>query len=450
MKRRSLLLITSLLFALAGCGTAPATEAPTQAPTAAPTRTPRPSATAAPTLAPEATATLPPPVVVPTAPADTSALATMTAELSATVVASLPPTPTPDQANGTGGFGLEGASAQALRSPQGWPQLWAVASHGMSMGDPTQTHFVAIYTREGDNWKQLDRFELTDDDYLDPTGLAQVDVEPSNIWLEAQGGAGAHSGCYDLLRFDGSKLHSEVSSCSSSPGGSRLEDINGDGTLDVVLDATDYYVFCYACGVRKISYTVLRWDGQKMAEVKLAPLPAAQPGELYNLTSQAITLAQAGLWKDAEAAISQTVLLQQDNPDALWAAGLIRLTATARAEQAQSGAYPLLDSLFYGDYPAVLNLMRAHKLDELWSAEPPLVQGTTAESWEQQVTDEITQTTDLALATVPDLAAAYFLRGWGVHLTDPTNPSVLADVERAAQLDPNEILFKQSLEYLRK
>jgi hypothetical protein len=341
-------------------------------------------------------------------------------------------------------------NAQALRSPEGWPQLWAVASHGMSMGDPTQTHFVAIYTRDGDAWQQLDRFDLTDDDFLDPTGLAQVDLEPSNIWLEAQGGAGAHSGCYDLLRFDGKRLHSEVSSCSSSPGDSRLEDINGDGTPDVVLDATDYYVFCYACGVREINYTVMRWDGQQMAGVKLAPLPATRPGELHDLTNQAIALAQAGLWKDAQAAITQTLLLQQDNPDATWAAGLIRLTASARAEQAQSGAYPLLDNLFYGDYPAVLNLMRAHKPAELWSAETPLVKGTTAEGWEQQVTDEITRTTDLAIAAIPDLAAAYFLRGWGVHLSDPSNQIVLADIERAAQLDPKEALFSESLAYLRK
>src|SRR5207244_4359732 len=92
----------------------------------------------------------------------------------------------------------------------------------------------------------------------------QVELDPKNIWLEAQGGAGAHSGCYDLLRFDGKQLHSEISSCSSSPGDSRLEDLNGDGTPEVVLDATDYYVFCYACGVRKINYTVMRWDGQQM------------------------------------------------------------------------------------------------------------------------------------------------------------------------------------------
>jgi hypothetical protein len=187
-----------------------------------------------------------------------------------------------------------------------------------------------------------------------------------------------------------------------------------------------------------------------MVEVKLALLPGAGSGELHVLTNQMITLAQAGLWKDAQAAISQTLLLQQDDQDATWAAGLIRLTASARAKQAQSGAYPLLDNLFYGDYPAVLDLMRAYKPAELWSAETPLVKGSTAEGWEQQMTDEITRTTDLALTAMPDLATAYFLRGWGVHLTDPTNQSVLADIERAAQIDPKEALFSESLAYLRK
>ena len=94
--------------------------------------------------------------------------------------------------------------------------------------------------------------------------------------------------------------------------------------------------------------------------------------------------------------------------------------------------------------------MHAYTPNQLFSAETPLVKGTTAEGWEQQVTDAITQTTDLALKLAPDLAAAYFLRGWGVYLTDPANPSVLADVEHAAQLAPQDKLFAESLEYLRK
>ena len=262
--------VASLLLQLSLCTlAAPAarraasTKRRPQAATSAPTRTPRP------TLAPEPSPTLVPPILVPTEPAIDFPLATMTAELSATVVASLPPTPTPDQANGTGGFGLEGVSAQALRAPQAGRSCGRSPRTACSVSDPSQAHFVAIYTHDGGDWKQLDRFELTDDDYLDPTGLAQVDIDPKNIWLEAQGGAGAHSGCYDLLRFDGKQLHSEVSSCSSSPGDSRLEDVNGDGTPEVVLDATDYYVFCYACGVRQdqLHRDALGWpkDGRGQA-----------------------------------------------------------------------------------------------------------------------------------------------------------------------------------------
>src|SRR6185436_10612586 len=77
--------------------------------------------------------------------------------------------------------------------------------------------------------------------------------------------------------------------------------------------------------------------------------------------------------------------------------------------------------------PAALDAMRPYQPAELFSADTPVVKGTSAEGWEPQVTYEITQTTGVALALKPDLAAAYFLRGWAVYLTDPSNPAVLAD-----------------------
>jgi len=66
------------------------------------------------------------------------------------------------------------------------------------------------------------------------------------------------------------------------------------------------------------------------------------------------------------------------------------------------------------------------------------------------VTDSITTTTGLALQLKPDLAAAYFLRGWAVHLISPASPAALADIRRAAELEPNEKLFTESLAYLKK
>jgi hypothetical protein len=311
MKHLRLLLITIVLLTLAACGTPSTTESPTAVPpTAAPTQTPRATPIAEPTAPPEATS------------------APTTAELSATVVAGLPPTSTPMPGNAA--FpGIEGVNAQPLKAPEGWPPLWAVSSHGLSV-DPAQGHFVAIYTHDDSGWKELDRFVLANDDYLDPGSLTQVDVDPHFVWLEAQGGAGAHSGCYDLLRFDGQQLHDEASSCSSSPGAGGLKDLNGDGVPEVLLDATDHYVFCYACGVRLINYTVLRWDGQKMVEVVLEPVMGSPSAALRDLTNQAVELAQHGFWKEAQATISQTLALSVQDQTASWDAALIRLIAEAR------------------------------------------------------------------------------------------------------------------------
>lgn len=433
MKRLSLLLSTILVFTLAGCGTPGTTEAPTQAPTAAPTWTPRPSPTTAPSATPAPTAA---PTELP--------IATYTAELSATVVASLPPTPAdPSEPS------IAGAVALPVRASSG-PPLWAVFSYGMHSFSTPQKHFVAMYARLGDTWQQLGKLELENPDYIDPTGVRQVDLAPGYVWLEVQSGVGAHGGCYDLLRFDGKVLQDVVSHCAESPGAGGIQDVNGDGTNDVVLDQTDSYIFCYACGVRLVKQQVLGWDGQKLAPVELTKLPDHAPASLRDLNDRASDLAEHGLWKEAQAAVDQMAQLGEHDPTADWNAALIRLTAKGRADQAQSGAYPLLDNLFYGDYPAALDVLRQYPPEQLFAADTPLVKGTIAEGWEQQVTDSITTTTNLAIQLKPDLAAAYFLRGWGVHLTDPANPSALADIERAAQIAPDDKLFTESLAFLKK
>jgi hypothetical protein len=196
---------------------------------------------------------------------------------------------------------------------------------------------------------------------------------------------------------------------------------------------------------------VLRWDGQQMVEVELTPIPAEKHlGQLAELTNQAIELAEHGLWKDAQAALEQTVILAAYDETAAWDAVVIRLVAEARAQQAASGAYPLLDQLFYGDYAAALDVLRPVPPTELFGADSPLVKGTVAEGFEAQLTYAITQSTGLALELQPNLAAAYFLRGWAVQQTDPGNPSVLADIGRAAELEPDEALFSESVAYLRQ
>jgi hypothetical protein len=59
-------------------------------------------------------------------------------------------------------------------------------------------------------------------------------------------------------------------------------------------------------------------------------------------------------------------------------------------------------------------------------------------------------TASLAIQAQPDLATAYFLRGWATYLTHKHDPQLLADIIHAAQLAPTEPLFTNSLLYLQR
>jgi hypothetical protein len=381
------------------------------------------------------------------------------AELKSMVEATLPPIPTPD----TSGFSLGGIAEVGvlpLTVSSGSQPLWAVFSIGMrGFGDPLQNHFIAIYTRSDAGWQELTRLELGESsdpeafgpDYVFEGSVSQMNVEPSRLWLQIEGGVGAHGGAYHLLSFDGQTLGVEVAHFTPSPGGNRLEDLNGDGVLEVVLDATDPYVFCYACAVRLANFTVLRWDGSQMVEAPLTPLSESAPADLRDLNNRAVELAQAGLWKDALATIEQVQGLDAQDETVVWNAALIRLTGEARRPpyDYESIGYPLLDRISYGDYAAALDVVGDYGVEELFSQPSPLVVGTVAEGWEDALAQHIQGSTTQALQVQPDLAAAWFLRGWATHLVNPGSPEALSDIERAAELDPSEPLFTQSVAYLK-
>ncbi|GAB4446163.1 MAG: hypothetical protein Fur0044_42390 [Anaerolineae bacterium] len=444
--------LAALLLALSGCSSIPSTEPPVT-PVAAATATPLPPPTPSPTAT-----TIPPTVAVPSPSATSTATPIPTstettdspsaADLQATVEAGLPPSPTPDAAGFSMG-GFDGVTVLPLTNNSSGPPYWAVFTTGFRSFDPLENHFVAIYTQSNSGWQEVSRVELENADYLDPATVSQVHLEPDHIWLEAQGGAGAHSGSYDLLSFDGQTLRHDVSHFTSSPGGSRIEDLNGDNSPDVLLDFTEYYVFCYACGVTRIQYQVLRWDGERLSEVNLTTLPETAPGPLRDLTHRAIELAEAGLWRDAHETINQAVALDGQDPVVTWDAALIRLHAEERAEQARE-PYPLLGNVFYGDYAAALEVMRPYSVEQIFDQPTPLVDETPAMGWEAELSRWIIDSATPAVQVQPDLAAAFFLRGWARHLANPDNPDALADIERAASLDPEEPLFAQSLTYLKQ
>ncbi len=363
---------------------------------------------------------------------------------------------------------FEGVVALPLSVPAGRPPLWAVYSRGMRNFDlePLPNHFVAIYTHAGGQWRELARQEFASEDhtlaapdYMEDGGLAQVQIEPSHMWLTLQGGVGAHSGVFDLLDFDGQTLHVPVSGFSSSPGVWTIKDVNGDSNPDVVLDATDYYVFCYACGVRNVGFQVFAWDqaNGRMSERRIEPMLMGQSGHpARDLTNEAVALAQAGLWKDAAVVIDEAKLAAANvqppftNDTVDWDHGLIKLNADALAGAVADSGYPLLSNVFYGDYAAAVDLMRPYSAQQIFSAQTPLVVGTTAETWVTELSSSITSTVESALALKPDLAPAYFLRGWARYLADPAANRVQAraDVEKAAALIPDDALYRDSAAYL--
>ena len=47
------------------------------------------------------------------------------------------------------------------------------------------------------------------------------------------------------------------------------------------------------------------------------------------------------------------------------------------------------------------------------------------------------------------MAAAHFLRGWALQIASPGSPDALAEIARAAELEPQEQLYTESLSYLK-
>jgi hypothetical protein len=341
-----------------------------------------------------------------------------------------------------------------LTLTEGRSPVYAAYTIGPLPGlDPEGRHVLALYSFAGGNWHELQLVRIENAEYIDRGGIQQVSIEPTHIWLEVQSGAGAHSGCYDLIAFDpiGQSVSQHISSCNSSPGAGYTADIDGDGQLDVVLDQTDYYVFCYACGLRYFKFKVLSWDGAHLSEQILQSIPDTVSPAARENGDRAVRLAQAGLWKEAVAAADAGGLSNSTDPVIRWNGALIQLHADAFKQQAaEAPANTLLPNLFYGDYDAVLDVLRPHQPADLFNRDTPLIKGTLIEDWEEVLINWITTTTTSAIAAQPDLAATYFLRGWATYLQDPGSPLALDDVERAAQLEPNEPLYTQSVVYLKQ
>ena len=360
---------------------------------------------------------------------------------------------------------FEGLRAVPLAVPAGDPSLWAVHSSGSRFGllDAEEpSHFVAIYTREGAEWRELARLDLANEgsdtpeaDYLSEESVRQVMVEPSRLWLEVHGGVGAHSGTYQLLSFDGTALRIEVAGFNSFGDLGWVADLNDDGAAEAIVDQSDAYVFCFACGVRTVDLRLYRWDAdqQRMLPVALQMIPVLRENPAASV-NRAVRLAEHGLWKDALSQISIAGDIAGEAAEPAiretleWNRVVIKAHVDAHVRAATEGPFPLLANVFYGDYEAAVELMTGLTAGQIFDLQTPLVAGTVAEGPLPALSDRIIESSTMATEARSGLAAAYFLRGWANYLNDPDGRLALADVSRAADLSPDEALFAHAEAHL--
>lgn len=339
--------------------------------------------------------------------------------------------------------GFETVEIQPVQLSDG-TQLWTVYTVGFRPFDPVQNHFVRLYKHESDQWQELGEVRLEFPDILFPKSVSTL-VENGRLWLAVDSGVGAHGGCFDLLLWDGQALTSSVSHCHSSPGAGQLTDLNGDGFIDVLLENGNDYIFCYACGVRLPDFEVRTFNDSFWETVTLTTISEGSSEEIA-LNNEAVALANAGLWQDASATISQ---LNSLDPTILWNETLITLYEQAHLELISSGIFPLLQTVYYGDYDTPIELMNGYSAEQIFSASKnPLIVGTPAEGYEDVISAELISATEAALSVKPDLAAAHFLHGWSTYLTDPAHPDIVRDIQEAITLAPNQPLYQESLAFL--
>lgn len=441
-----LISLTILIHLLMACGSAPVAEQPTAPPAeteATLTPLPTPTNEPLPSLTVESTDPL------TTTEESNDDLANIAADISEQLMQLVAPTPTPAASDEVSYGGIEGVVTFPLETSADMPPLWVAYSYGLVHYEAGQAHLLAIYQQQGDTWQAVAQTNLeSEPSFIAQEAVTQVDIESSKIWLAVDGGTGAHSGTFDLFSFDGDSLTTELTTFSPSPGAGLIQDLDGDGTDEVILNQSDPYVFCYACGVVHLQYQFLNWTNDELAEVQLTDLPEETATELQTLNNQAVKLAQAELWPAASEAISQAVTLAPDNEIVTWNNIVIQYHVDRYRERLQHTGFELLSQLLYGDYETALDILRPYTPAEIFDPAGPVIADTLAQGWEDSLSEWVIRNTNLALAVKPDLAAAYFLRAWGLYLVDPTDPQIITDLQEAAALQPDEPLFRDSLEFL--
>lgn len=423
--RRGLLaLVTGIMV---GCGTT-TTAQPTATPnavTAAPVQTSTPAQSlSTPIIVGTAT-----PFVVPSStPSNVDAIDATA--IVATVQAAIPATATPD-ASGLSMSSVGETAVIAIWQDAVGPYFAAITTGFMD--DIEAPHPLIIYQKRGTDFVEVTHYDYVDGEYIGALEFIP-NVDPNKAFFAVHGGIGAHSSFGTVFSFDGKTLKVEVAGNSDAGGGAvTIADVNGDGVSDVITDDTDYYVFCYACGVRIWNDTVYAWDGTAFVPQKIQPASDAA-------TNTIVAYAQAQRWNKVDALLKQLVPPSMA-PDK-WNIALMRHAAELR-RPADDEAFPLLAQIFYGDYDAAVALLKkagatqTADFNGAWF-DGPISQGMTDPMTEfrQTALDNTIAFADLALAQDPNDTSVRFIRGWAKTLKNPRDPAGISDLQAVAKVDP--------------
>ncbi|MDO9445897.1 MAG: hypothetical protein Q7K37_11325, partial [Dehalococcoidia bacterium] len=262
-------------------------------------------------------------------------------------------------------------------------EVWFALSTGSGVYElPSAGHVAGIYDHRADgSWVETARLVLES-----APGVASAEIVPIRgtsgfpIWIAVAGSTGAHSGTFELLRYNGTSLTTELWWFSPSPEAALVTDLDSDGVPEIVLNASDPYVFCYACGVEDYAEVIYRWQDEQPTLVSIVETPGESESAFLN--SRAVRLVEADLWREALATIESARTAAPDDTVILWNAIQIRRVAAVRLAQAGTPQQPLVTNVLAGEYGPALELIRGLSPAEAFDANGPLVSDTVAIGWQ--------------------------------------------------------------------
>ena len=420
-------LIGVLCGTLLSCGNTPASESP--ALTAVVTNPPQPTSTPAlmdtqstPVPATPVAAS-PTSFAVPTSTPSNIDAVDATA-IAATIEAALPATTTPDASGLLAS--LQGETAVVGLFSGADTTFFATITTGM-LEKFDEPHPLIIYAKTNAGYTEVARYDFVDNEYISEIDLLSEYTDNTMAYFMVSGGIGAHSSFSTLFTFDGTTLSKSGEYFSSAAGGAvTLIDIDGDGLREIVSDDTDYYIFCYACGVRSYAEVIHVWDGTAFVPQTLVDSADAQ-------LQQAIEYARVGRWNMVTGALA-TVSAPTSTTDR-WNVWQLKRMVQVRTPQADD-SFPLLSHVFFGDYDAAIKVLQQYPVADVIDEDGAFIAGGAAAGFSDIIVENVVRLTSTALTQDESLTSARFLRGWALTLVNPRDPAGLADLQKVASANP--------------